>query len=152
MIKSNDISCPVSFIMVNENRVRITALFVFLASLSYLLAPDWIIPVFLAIDFFLRGSGKGKFSAFNLLSGWIVRLLTIANKPIDQAPKRFAAWTGFALACALFIADVCSLPTAAFVIVTVIALFSFLESAFGFCAGCRVYSLMKRVFPEPDLK
>lgn len=152
MIKSNDISCPVSFIMVNENRVRITAIFVFFASLSYLLAPGWIIPAFLAIDFFLRGAGKGKYSLLNLLSGWTVRLLALGNKPIDQAPKRFAARIGLALSCALFVADVCQLPKTPFVIASVIALFSFLESALGFCAGCHVYSLMKKIFPATDLK
>lgn len=145
---SENISCPVSHIMVNENRVRITASLVFLTSLSYLLAPDWAIPAFLVIDFFLRGFGKGRYSLFNALSGWIVRKLSINNKPIDQAPKIFAAQLGFILVSLLFISDVFSLLQVGYVIAAVLVLFSFLESALGFCAGCHVYSLIKRIFPR----
>ena len=142
---SNNISCPVSSVTVNENRVRATAVFVFVASLSYLVVSEWVIPALLAVDFFLRASGKGKYSPLNLLSGWIVRLLKIANRPIDQAPKRFAAGIGVVLACALLAASLYELPATAFVLALMLALFSFLESVFGFCAGCHVYSLIKRL-------
>jgi hypothetical protein len=146
MIMTSTVSCPVSAVTVNENRVRITAGFIFLASFSYLLAPGWVIPPLLVADFFLRASGRGKFSPLNIVSGWLVRLMKIGNIPIDQAPKRFAAGLGLALAGALLIADICRLSTTAFVITIVFALFSFLESALGFCAGCHIYSLMKRLF------
>jgi len=142
---SNNISCPVSSITVNENRVRVTAFFVFITSLTYLVVSEWVIPALLAVDFFLRASGKGKYSPLNLLSGWLVRLLKIANRPIDQAPKRFAAGMGFVLACGLFTADIYALSATAFVLALTLALFSFLESALGFCAGCHVYSLIKRL-------
>ena len=138
-----NISCPVSHILINEYRVRITAGFVFLASLFWLLAPFWVIPAFLAIDFFLRASRKGQYSPLNILSGWLVRILSITNKPIDQAPKLFAAQLGFVFSSLLLLSVLFSLPTAAVVIATVLALFAFLESAFGFCAGCHVYSLIK---------
>lgn len=144
---SEYISCPVSHILVNENRVRIVALFVFLASLTYLLVPYWAIPAFLTIDFFLRGFGKGRYSLFSILSGWIVRKLSIKDKPIDQAPKLFAARLGFAMAGLLFILDVFFPWQLAYGIAAVLVLFSFLESALGFCAGCYVYSLIKRFFP-----
>ena len=147
---SNAVSCPVSGVTVNENRVRVTALFVFFASLSYLLSPGWVAPGLLAIDFFLRASGQGKLSPLNAVSGWVVRLLKMGNIPIDQAPKRFAAGIGAALACALLIADICRLSTTAFVITLVLALFSFLESALGFCAGCHVYTLMTRLLLRKD--
>ena len=70
---TNNLSCPIDHITVHETRVRLTALLVFLAALSYLFIGYW----------------------------WIV------------------------------------LPL----------LFSFLESAIGFCAGCYVYSFLKRIFP-----
>jgi hypothetical protein len=144
---SENISCPVSFITVNENRVRITALFVILTSVSYLLAPNWVIPAFLVLDFFLRGFGFGRYSLFAAMSGWIVRKLSIKNKPIDQAPKVFAARLGFGMAILLFLSDVLSELTAAYVIASVFVLLSFLESALGICVGCHVYTLVKRLFP-----
>ena len=149
---SENISCPVSNITVNENRVRIIALFVFLSSLSYLLEPYWAIPAFLVIDFFVRGFGWGRYSPFNVLSGWIVKKFSIGNKPIDQAPKLFAAQLGFALSGLLLTSAVFSLAGAGYVIAAILVLFSFLESALGFCAGCHVYTLIRKISPEPGLK
>lgn len=146
-----NISCPVSNSTVNENRVRITALFVLVASLLYLLVPSWVIPAVLVIDFFLRGFGGGRYSPFNVASGWIVRRFSIGDKPIDQAPKLFAAQLGFTFADLLLISSVFSLPLGGYVIAIVLVLFSFLESALGFCAGCHVY-FFTRKFPIPDME
>lgn len=148
---ANNISCPVSHIMVNENRVRVTAFLVLLGSLAYWLAAWWVIPAFLAMDFFLRGFGKGRYSPFNVLSGWIVRILSIGNKPIDQAPKLFAARLGFVFALCLLVANILLPVETGYVINGVLTLFSFLESAFGFCAGCHVYTVIKRFFPQTEI-
>jgi hypothetical protein len=144
---TENITCPVSNITVNENRVRIIALLVFLSTLSYLLVPYWPIPALLLIDFFLRGFGWGRFSPFNVLSGWIGKTLAIRSRPIDQAPKQFAAQLGFIFALLFFIAAVFSMTQTTYVIAAVLILFSFLESALGFCAGCHVYTLTRKLFP-----
>jgi hypothetical protein len=142
------ISCPVDHIPVNENQVRITALFVLLLSSSYLFAGHWAIPLFLVIDFFLRGFGYGAYSPLNLLSGFLVKKSGIGHKPIDRAPKLFAAQIGFFLSDILLIAVVMELKTIAYAIAGLLILFSFLESVFSFCAGCHVYSFLKRFFPN----
>ncbi len=141
-------SCPVDHIPVNENQVRITALFVLLLSSSCLLVSHWTIPLFLVIDFYLRGFGYGAYSPLNLLSGWLVKRLSIPNKAIDRAPKLFAAQIGFFLSDILLIAVVVELRTIAYAIAGLLILFSFLESVFSFCAGCHVYSLLKKFFPN----
>lgn len=141
---SDNISCPVSNIRVNEHRVRLTASLVFILTVSYLLVPDWVVPAGLTIDFFLRGLGKGTFSPLGLFSGWLVRTLGIKNKPVDQAPKVFAARLGFSMCLLLTLASIFSLNVAANVIASIMVLFSFLESALAFCAGCYVYSFLYR--------
>lgn len=142
-----DISCPVSHVLVNENRVRITASLVLLTSLSCLIAPNWAVPALLVLDFFLRGFGWGRYSPTNAISGWVVRRLSIKNKPIDQAPKRFAAQLGFIMSVLLFISGIFSLIVVEYSIAAVLVVFSFLESTLGFCAGCYVYSLVNRIVP-----
>jgi hypothetical protein len=136
----------------NEYRVRIVALFVFVASASFLLTGAWIIPALLSVDFALRSFGKGRYSPLNIAAGWIVSALSIGNKPIDQAPKLFAAQLGFAFAVFLLIATWLQLTGIGYALAGILILFSFLESAFGFCAGCHVYSLVKKIFPTPGLK
>jgi hypothetical protein len=139
------VDCPVDFIPVNENKVRLTALWVLvLVTLSFFSQPLLLI-AFLAIDFFLRAFNWGKYSPLNKLSGVVVKQLHIANKPIDQAPKRFAVKIGFLLSVAVAICLLTQAFNAAFILRIVFAVFAFLESFLGFCAGCYVYSFLKKV-------
>jgi len=149
---SQNLSCPVSPIRVNEYRVRIVAGFVFLASTSFLLIGSWIIPAFLSADFALRGLNKGRYSPLNIAAGSIITALSIGNKPIDQAPKLFAAQLGFIFAVLLLLATLLRLTGTGYALAGTLILFSFLESALAFCAGCHVYTLIKKIAPTLHLK
>jgi hypothetical protein len=139
------VDCPVDFIPVNENKVRLTALWVLLlVTVSFFTMPLLII-AFLAIDFFLRGFDMGKYSPLNKLSAVVVKQFHIANKSIDQAPKRFAAKIGFILSVAVVICLLIEAFNIAFILRIVFAVFAFLESFLGFCAGCYVYSFLKKL-------
>ncbi|HMH23337.1 MAG TPA: DUF4395 domain-containing protein [Puia sp.] len=148
---SDNISCPADHILINENRARLTALFVLLAGLTYLLIPHWSIPACLVVDFFLRGFGHGQYSPLNLLSGWLVKILSIKNKPVDRAPKLFAAQLGFIMTDLLLISNVFDLKEGAYTLDAVLILFAFLESALGLCAGCYVYTFIKKISPKAIL-
>ncbi|HTB52133.1 MAG TPA: DUF4395 domain-containing protein [Ferruginibacter sp.] len=139
--------CPVDFITVNENRVRLTALWVLLLVLSsfFVFANAFPVFIFLAIDFFLRAFNFGKFSPLNILSGAVVKQFKIPNKPIDQAPKRFAAGIGFVLSTVVVILLITELVKAAIVLAIVFAIFAFLESFLSFCAGCYVYTFLLKL-------
>jgi hypothetical protein len=139
------VDCPIDFIPVNENKVRLTALWVLAIVAISIFAPSIILIAFLAIDFFLRAFNFGKYSPLNKLSEAAVKQFHVANKPIDQAPKRFAAKIGFMLSVVLAIFLLCGLLKAAFILQIVFAAFAFLESFLGFCAGCYVYSFLRRL-------
>jgi hypothetical protein len=137
--------CPVDFITVNENRVRIIALWVLLFVVASFFTYALPIFIFLAIDFFLRAFNFGKFSPLNILSGAIVKQFDIPNKPIDQAPKRFAAGIGFVLSVLVSLLLLAGLLKAVFVLTIIFASFAFLESFLSFCAGCYVYTFLLRL-------
>jgi hypothetical protein len=137
--------CPVDFITVNENRVRLTALWVLLLVISSFFINALPIFIFLAIDFFLRAFNWGKFSPLNILSGAVVKQFKIPNKPIDQAPKRFAAGIGFVLSVLVVILLLIDFTKASFILAIVFASFAFLESFLSFCAGCYVYTILLRL-------
>ena len=42
------------------------------------------------------------------------------------------------------------LTTAAYVVLGVLAVFAFLESVFGFCAGCKVFAVLMKVGVIPE--
>jgi hypothetical protein len=146
MNTNNSIECPVNFTPVNENNVRITALQVFLISLAYLLSGYWTLIALLMLDFLIRSFGLGQFSPLTSLSSLAVRLLKLRNKPIDSAPKLFAARVGTIFSFAILTSHT-AFPVAALVLGIALSLFAFLESFVGFCAGCYVYSIGKKFFP-----
>jgi len=141
---SQVIECPVDFIPVNENKVRFVALFVLILSVTYLTFWLWPVFVFLSIDFALRSFKLGKFSLLGNFSEGILKLAKIEPKPIDQAPKRFAARIGLIFSVLILGFHFSAFPQIAFGLGVVLSLFSFLESFLGFCAGCLVYTYLKR--------
>ena len=143
-----NISCPVDHVSISENRVRITAFLVFLTTLTFLLTGYWPVVLLLAIDFFLRGFGYGIYSPLFVLGGWLGKRIVISTRSVDRAPKLFAARLGFIFSDCLLIAAACGVKPMAYGLVGVLLIFSFLESVFGFCAGCVFYSILKRLFPK----
>jgi hypothetical protein len=137
--------CPVDFIPVNENRVRLTALWVLLLVIISLFINPLPVFIFLMIDFFLRAFNHGKYSPLNILSGAIVKQFKIPNKPIDQAPKRFAAGIGFVLSAVIILLLLLQFTRSVVALSIVFAGFAFLESFLSFCAGCYVYFFLQRL-------
>ena len=139
-----NIDCPVDFVQVNENRVRLNALWVLALLIGAMFIHAITLPVFtiLVIDFFLRAFSFGKYSPLHIWSGLVIKKLKMGNKPIDQAPKRFAAGIGFALSLLAVILYIFQFSQTLFILAIIFAAFAMLESFFSFCAGCYVYSFL----------
>ena len=135
--------CPVDFITINENKARLTAFFVLLLTCVYLLTGFWLIMAFLLFDFAVRVFNLGKYSLLGFISVAVIKQLKIKNKPVDRAPKRFAAMVGLVFVAAILLTCVLHLGIATTSLAIVMAVFAFLESFFAFCAGCYVYSIGK---------
>jgi len=142
-MNNNNIVCPVDQIAVNENRVRITAFFVLLMAITYVFTNSWFVIAFLLADFLLRIFNLNNYSPLALLSGFVVKRLGIKNKPVDRAPKRFAAIVGFIFLTTILIALLTNFILSSLALTAVIIAFASLEAFVGFCAGCYVYSLLK---------
>ncbi|GAB3689253.1 DUF4395 domain-containing protein [Spirosoma flavus] len=137
------LECPVDGVKVNENKVRTIAFGVLLTTIAYLLTGFWPLFLFLLIDFSLRALNYGKFSPLARLSDGVIKLLNFPVVPIDQAPKRFAAGVGMVFS--VVILGLHGLGISAFWVAGVIAIFAALESLAGFCAGCYVYTFLKKI-------
>jgi len=142
-MNNNNITCPVDQVAVNENRVRITAFFVLLLAITYAFNNNWLVIAFLLVDFLLRIFNLNNYSPLALLSGFVVKRLGIKNKPVDRAPKRFAAIVGFIFLAAVLITLLAHLILLSLILTTVLIVFALLEAFVGFCAGCYMYSLLK---------
>ena len=142
---SNNLQCPVDFVPMNENKARLTAFFVLLLSAVFLITKWWIIVAFLLIDFLLRANKLGKYSLLAIVSDVVIKQFNIKNKPVDRAPKRFAAGVGAIFTVGILILTFMALNTTVFIATSVLLLFAFLESFVGFCAGCYVYSALNKI-------
>ncbi len=134
------IICPVSSKRVNENVVRTTAFLVILIIGLYMLIPDPIIALFLAIDFFIRAFTRMPFSPLSWLAAGISRGLNFGSTMIDKAPKIFAARIGLLFSVLMFLFPLLGMTGAGMITASVLALFAFLECGLNFCAGCWVYT------------
>ena len=141
----DDLQCPVDNVVINENKARFTAFFVLVLAVIFLFTCLWIIVAFLAVDFFLRVNNLGNYSLLGILSDAIIKQLHIKNKPTDRAPKRFAAGVGLLFTVAILILTLSHLPLYTNIVVSVLLFFAFLESFVGFCAGCYVYTFLKKL-------
>jgi hypothetical protein len=137
--------CPVDFIKINENKARLTAFFVLVLTLVYLRTGFWLIMAFLMVDFALRTFNLGNYSLLGFISDAVIKQLNIKNKPVDRAPKRFAAGVGLVFTAAILVAFFLGLPFVPMVLAVIMALFAMLESFFGFCAGCYVYDFGRKI-------
>ena len=135
--------CPVDFIKINENKARLIAFFVLALSLVYLKTGFWLIMAFLLMDFVLRATNLGRYSLLGFISDAVIKQLKIKPKPVDRAPKRFAAMIGVLFTIAILASSVLQLHVVVFSLAAVLSIFACLESFFAFCAGCYVYSAGK---------
>lgn len=141
----SEIACPVDFVLVNENRVRLVALLVLALALVYLLQGWWGIIVFLVIDFLLRSFDLGKYSPLFAIAGALVKLFGIGHTPTDRASKRFAARMGFAFTLIILLFHFLQIGYITVALTLTLCCFAFLECALAICVGCYVYAFYHKL-------
>lgn len=147
----NTLICPTDGVQVNETKVRLVAGLVLLTAIVYLLtaplgAVSLMLPLLLLADFGLRSSEWGRYSPLGYVADGLVKAWKLPYKGTDLAPKRFAARIGLGFSLLITGLQLAGFPT--LLPTAVLALFAALESGFGFCAGCYVYTFYVRLFPK----
>jgi hypothetical protein len=69
---------------------------------------------------------------------------------VSGPPKRFAQGMGAAMASATAVFALTGAHTAATVLLVALIVAATLESAFGFCLGCKVFGVLMRLGAVPD--
>jgi hypothetical protein len=124
---------------VNENVVRLVAGLVLVTAIATV-ATGWaVFALYLSVDFFLRAFTAIK-PPFALAAQQLAKALHLEVKPIYAAPKKFAAAIGFVFSVAISALLLSGFLETARVVTGVLIVFATLESVFGICAGCYVYS------------
>lgn len=131
--------CPVNIRTINERVARFIALFT-LSGVAIILffGIKWLL-FFLIADFFLRGFYAGRYSPVKAVSKYLAGIFKVGYKPINTAPKEFAARVGFLMLVLITIFWYVGLSFLAYIFGGMLLIFSFLEAAFGFCVACKIY-------------
>jgi hypothetical protein len=106
---------------------------------------NYFLALFLAIDFSIRAFTNGKLSVLKLIGTITAQLLKIEPKPIFAPPKKFAALLGFIFSLLIAALLFLQLNTIALTIGSLLIFCAILESVFGICIGCYVYTFISKI-------
>lgn len=136
---------------VKEEVVRGVALQVFILSLISVITLSIIPIIILLADFSIRVILVPKLSPLVLLSNTIISKI-FRKRIILFKPKRFAAGIGMLMSAAALVLLILNYNFVTIIVMLVLALFSFLETFFKFCAGCKIFGLLIKcgVFEEDE--
>ena len=140
MKQFNKLICPVSPERIDENRVRVTAFGVILMMGMYFMTGYVLLPILLALDFFVRAFTGLRYSPLSWLANHFVKILGTQPVWIDKAPKIFAARIGLLLTLFTVAFTFPGWTTASYLSGATLVIFAFLECGLNFCAGCWVYT------------
>lgn len=132
--------CPISNEKVNEHLTRLNALFAILLITAGFLFNSVMFSLLLLADFFIRAFANSKYSPVSYASSGVARMLQLRKKPIDKAPKIFAARMGFIMTLIIASFFILGFHTASLVVAGILVFFATLEFVFGICVGCYIYT------------
>jgi len=119
---------PLNFTLVNQNKVRLTALSVCILSVAFVFTGSWLISAFLVVDFAARSFNLDKYSLLDGISKAVVELFSIDTMPVNQAPKSFIARIGFFITSIIFCLVLSNFMITAKLLAAIIGASSLLEA------------------------
>ena len=134
-------SCPISGVKVDENAVRINSFLVVVGAMAALFFESGILVAVFFADFLVKCANP-TIAPLSVLSGFLARSFRANKKLVDYAPKRFAASIGALLFAAALIALFLGQSSIFGAILLIVVFCAFLEGAFAYCVGCKVYAIL----------
>jgi len=136
--------CPITDKKINERVARLNALITVLLVVSFIVFKFWPALVFLAIDFITRGFFDSRCSVICITSKLIVTTFNLKGKVMNAGPKIFAAQVGVVFSIVAITLFFSGFHIAGIVVASLLGVFSFLETAFGFCVACKLYPFFRK--------
>jgi len=137
---------------VNEVSARLVAAGAVVMSVSAIAFREpWLIAV-IAYGFVARVlTGPSLSPLGQLVTLFVTPQLRVTPRPVAGPPKRFAQGIGAAFSVSAAVLALGFGDTAAaYVLLGILAVAATLESALGFCVGCRVFAVLMKVGVVPD--
>jgi len=141
-------SCPLNFERVDSNVSRLSSLTVAFLVILYLFSSNIYILMFLALDFIVKLFVNKELSPISILSHFIKRTLRIKDKFTDGGAKRLAGMFGLLFVVLLILTHFLNIWVASLVVAGIFLSCSLFDVLFNYCIGCKVYFIVKRIYPS----
>jgi hypothetical protein len=141
-------ACPLNFKQVDANLSRISALFVASFVLTYLYTSNVYILYFLVLDFVMKLFLNKGISPINILAEFLKELLKIKSKYTDGGAKRLAGFFGLFFVLLLLVSHYLDVWQISLVVAGIFLSCSLLDVFFNFCIGCKIYFIIKKIYPN----
>ncbi|NOQ31855.1 MAG: DUF4395 family protein [Helicobacteraceae bacterium] len=138
-------ACPISFNRVDGVTMRIKAFFIGSALIAYLVTGLQVILYTLVVDFAFSIFLNKKFSLSYIVAKQTQVLLKLEPNLTDAAAKKLASYFGLIFFTLIAIADGIGAHAILNIISAILLFCIFLEVAFDYCLGCKIYFLAQRV-------
>jgi len=141
-------SCPINFKTYDNTISRISSLNIALLLVTYLYTLQIEVVLFVVVDLIFRVFVDKRLSPIYYLSLGIKRLLNLQTVIKDSASKRLATYFGLLFSSLIVLFHILHLQEALYLTAGVYILCLLLDSFFDFCLGCKIYYLIKKVYPS----
>lgn len=140
-------ACPMSFKLIDSNVSRLTSLFVSSLVIFYLYSSWSVILFFLVYDFMMRLFFSKKLSPLHMASQFIISFIKLEPKNIDSGAKRLAGQFGLLFVFLLIIGHYLAMPQFLYIVAGIFLACSLLDVFFNYCIGCKIYFIIKKIYP-----
>jgi len=141
-------ACPLNFKKVDATISRFSAFIVAILVVLYLFTSNIFLLYFLAIDFVVKLFVDKKLSPIFFISKSLKNILRMQERLSDGGAKRLAGFFGLFFVVLLIVMHFI-VPWEISLGVAVIFLFcSLLDVFFDYCIGCKIYFIIKKIYPN----
>ena len=141
-------ACPLNFKRVDENSSRISALIVSFLVLLYLYTNNVYILLFLSLDFYFKLFFEKEISFINKISKQIMLFLKFQKRYVDGGAKRLAGFFALFFMFSLLLTHLLHSWTASLLVAILYLSCALLDAFFSFCIGCKIYFIIKKIYPN----
>jgi hypothetical protein len=141
-------SCPMSFKQIDSNVSRLTSFIVASLVVLYLIYGSIFILYVVAFDFIVRLFITKDSSLFYISALFIKEIFNIKDKFVDSGSKRLAAYFGLIFVLMLLLAYYLDIYILTLSVAGIFLTCSLLDVFFDFCLGCKIYFIIKKIYPN----
>ncbi|MBA3025074.1 MAG: DUF4395 domain-containing protein [Sulfurimonas sp.] len=141
-------SCPMSFKQIDSNVSRLTSLFVSISVILYLIYGFSFILYIIAFDFIMRLFITKDSSIFYMSALFMKEIFNIKDKFVDSGAKRLAAYFGLIFVLILLVCHYLELQVLLLSVAAIFLTCSLLDVFLDFCLGCKIYYIIKKIYPN----